>query len=184
MSSSMRLAITSATGSRGRTVAVSGDRGARTVARLAVFPTIVFPGGGFASLAAPPLLRRSSVRQFERAVKIDNSIVNNIECSYHPKKYAVSSQAKHANTDGDNGRKEGGIHEGSGQEFRLAGAVEAARPPRVSHQIWRPARRRCVRRGAFTRLGCGADQYRRALSDHRQHGANRDWLRRRCQARR
>ena len=63
------------------------------------------------------------------------------------------------------------------------GLVEAAKPPRISHQDRRPARRRRIRRGAAARLGGRSRQYRRALPDHRKHGADRRRLRRRRQAR-
>ena len=61
--------------------------------------------------------------------------------------------------------------------------VEAAGPPRISHQDRRHSRRRRVRRGAVARLGGRSRQYRRALPDYRKHGADRRRLRRRCQAR-
>ena len=51
------------------------------------------------------------------------------------------------------------------------------------HQDRRHPRRRRLRRGAAARLGRRSHQYRRALPDHRKHGADRRRLRRRRQAR-
>ena len=66
---------------------------------------------------------------------------------------------------------------------QAADPSQAAGPPRIPDQDRRHPRCRRLRRGAAARLGRRSHQYRRALPDHRQHGANRRRLRRRRQAR-
>jgi hypothetical protein len=87
--------------------------------RLVAFPTIIFP---VTRLDAGITPRRQQgcgnlVRQ-----KIDNSIVNNIEGSYHPQKSAVSSifETRGMQTATTAAHREE-WHEGSGQEFRWQG---------------------------------------------------------------
>jgi hypothetical protein len=126
--------MTNAAVSRTRVAAASEDFSGRTIVRLAAFPTIIFP----VSVARlRPLIAKIEHAAIRPPNKIDNSIVNNIEGSYHPQKSAVSSLAKHANADGDNSRNEGGMNETSGQEFRRqrrrTHAVETARPSRISY---------------------------------------------------
>jgi hypothetical protein len=77
MSSSMRLAMSAAAGSRGRVTGSSRDFDARTVARFAGFPAIMSPVG-----------LESSAKLANAGGKIVFSIVNNIEYGYHPKKVA------------------------------------------------------------------------------------------------
>ena len=62
-------------------------------------------------------------------------------------------------------------------------SVQTTQPPQIPDQGRRRGGGRRVRRGAAARLGGRSRQYRRALSDHRQHGADRRRLRRRRQAR-
>ena len=77
---------------------------------------------------------------------------------------------------------------GNGMKKDRKNSVKNTSPRRQSrreflHQDRRNPRRRRLRRGAAARLGRRSRQYRRALSDHRQHGADRRRLRRRRQAR-
>jgi len=93
MSSSMRFAMMTAAGSRGRDTGIRRDFGVRTVARLTGFPTIIFP----ISTIDPGCLGRtnSTIRRhsFQFESKIDNCIVNNIECGYHLKKCAETKKS-------------------------------------------------------------------------------------------
>jgi hypothetical protein len=78
MSSSMRLAMMSAAGSRAGDIGIGRDLGVRTVACLESFPAIIFP----IWTACPPVRRSAQhskpTKVFNSEDNIDNTIVNNI----------------------------------------------------------------------------------------------------------
>src|ERR1700733_2457592 len=102
MSSSMRLAMVSAAGSRAGGIGVGRDLGVRAVACLEGFPAIFSPIWTACSPHRRNLQHSKPRKVFNSEDNIDNSIVNNFSWSYHSKKRRTMTCIANAGGNGMN----------------------------------------------------------------------------------